>query len=229
MGGILPVNKPTGISSYDVIRAFKKAQNLPSRKVTASKVGHGGTLDPFAGGVLLLLLGKATKRFDEVQKWQKTYVATSFLGECSDTLDKLGKTTKQKDSKRPTLNEIEKYIPKYIGNIEQAVPSYSAAKHKGQPLYKLAREGKEMPKKKKWVEIYDLKILKYEYPRLIFSSTVSSGTYIRQLSYDLLKNLGIDSYLERLERTRIGEISLNTDCCGIESFDDGSWKKFVRS
>lgn len=223
MDGILPVNKPTGISSYDVIRAFKKESGY------RGKIGHGGTLDPFAGGILLLLLGKATKRFDEVQKWQKTYAATSFLGECSDTLDKLGEIIKQKNSKKPTLDEIEKYIPKYIGDIEQDVPAYSAAKHKGQPLYKLAREGKEIPEKKKWVKVYDFTILEYEYPRLIFSSTVSSGTYIRQLGYDLLKNLEVDSYLERLERTRIGEISLNADCCEIGSFNNESWKKFVRS
>lgn len=223
MDGILPINKPTGITSYDVIRAFKKESGYDD------KIGHAGTLDPFAGGALLLLLGKATKKFKEIQKWEKTYVAKAVLGKSSDTLDKTGKIVEQEKFEEPSLEKIEKVLPKYLGKIEQKVPAYSAAKSGGVPLYKLARRGKEIPEKKKLVEIKKLEIINYEFPYLTFSASVSSGTYIRQLAYDWLRELNIESYLEELTRIKIGKINLKTDCCEVESFASGDWKKFVKS
>ncbi len=220
MNGILPVYKPQGISSYDVIRKFKRESGFKG------KVGHGGSLDPFAEGVLLLLLNKATKKFDEIQLWQKSYRATAILGAKSETLDSEGAIKKQIDCPVPKLEEIEFEARSMVGELEQLVPLYSAAKYKGTPLYKLARQGKKVPLKTKWIHIYHISIKKYEFPELEFEADVSSGTYIRQLSYDLLKKLGVESYLKKLIRLSIGKISLEATC-QLDDFKDKNWRDFI--
>ena len=208
MDGILPVYKPVGITSFDVIRAFKRAVHPDF------KVGHGGTLDPFADGVLLLLLGKATKRMNELSALPKTYRAMARLGAGSDTLDVTGTIT-------PGVWEpIDPVVlgaaaEKFVGEIEQEIPDYSATKINGVPRYKLARKGEAMERKSKLVTIHNLVIEKVEGDTVTFTATVSSGTYIRQLSYDIFKSLGIESYLESLTRTRIGDFTLE-QCVATE-------------
>ncbi len=210
---ILPVYKPVGITSYDVIRAFKRAVH-PNYKV-----GHGGTLDPFADGVLLLLLGKATKRMNELSALPKTYRAVARLGKSSDTLDRTGTITPHipgmKGALIPGMSALTKAAEKFVGKIEQVIPEYSAAKVEGVPRYKLARRGVDMDKKYKMVTIHSLLIDKVEDDYVTFTATVSSGTYIRQLSYDLFKSLGVESYLDSLTRTQIGDFSLEK-CVKIE-------------
>ncbi|MFH1244116.1 MAG: tRNA pseudouridine(55) synthase TruB [bacterium] len=215
MDGILPIYKPVGMTSYDVIREFKLhiTRTVPDKY----KIGHGGTLDPFAEGVLLLLLGKATKKMNELAKLPKTYRATAVLGARSDTLDRTGKI-EQCHSVTVSQNQIEVAAKELVGEIEQEIPEYSAAKVKGVPRYKLARRGIEQEKKTKKVTIYDLRLSTYLENRVTFETTVSSGTYIRQLSYDLFKSLGVESYLESLTRTRIGDFSIEK-CCKIDSFE----------
>lgn len=216
------------MTSFDVIREFKKTVHPDF------KIGHGGTLDPFADGVLLLLLGKATKRMDELSALPKTYRAIAKLGASSDTLDRTGMITPLKhytclastsdsESRRAikTLDEIQKVAEKFVGKIEQEIPDYSATKINGVPRYKLARAGKEMEKKSKKVTIYKLEIEKIEGDMVTFISTVSSGTYIRQLSYDIFKSMGIDSYLENLTRTKIGDYCIEV-CMKIEDFKNFS-------
>lgn len=226
MDAILPVYKNVGITSFDVIRQFKRAlkedQNLISHSVWAGKIGHGGTLDPFADGVLLLLLGKATKKMNQLSELPKTYVATAKLGAASDTLDKTGKV-EQYSSVAVSQSEIELAIKKFVGEIEQEIPNYSATKINGVPRYKLARRGEEMERKTKRVTIYDLRFLSYDGDLVTFEATVSSGTYIRQLSYDIFKSLGIESYLESLTRTRIGDYRIE-DCVKIEEFSEAKWR-----
>lgn len=205
MDMILPVYKPVGMTSFDVIRVFKKSVHPDF------KVGHGGTLDPFADGVLLLLLGKATKKMNELQGLPKTYRATAKLGASSDTLDRTGVISEKgegKSEKYPTIVEIQYIAEKFVGEIEQEIPDYSATKVNGVPRYKLARAGKEMEKKSKLVTIYKLEIEKIEGDMVTILCTVSSGTYIRQLSYDIFKSMGIDSYLETLTRTQIGDYKI---------------------
>lgn len=224
MDGILPVYKPVGITSFDVIRAFKRAQ-FTGRDPVKYKVGHGGTLDPFADGVLLLLLGKATKKMNELSALPKTYRAVARLGARSDTLDCTGHIDlrfKVQDL-RLSLEQLNEQGEKFLGEIEQEIPDYSATKINGVPRYKLARAGKEMEKKIKIVKIDDLRFTKIEADMVEFVSTVSSGTYIRQLSYDIFKSLGVESYLESLTRTRIGDITIEK-CCTIEDFSSESWK-----
>ncbi len=220
MNGILAVNKPAGISSYEVIRKFKKESGFQG------KVGHAGTLDPFADGLLLVLLNKATKKFEEIQKWQKVYWAKAIMGASSRTLDSEGEIKPQTNCPTPKLEKIEFEARSLVGGYEQKVPDYSAAKHHGIPLYKLAREGKAVPPRTKWVEIYHISVTSYRFPELEFEADVGSGTYIRQLSYDWLKKMGVESYLVRLTRTSIGKIGLN-QACKIDDFKNENWKKFI--
>lgn len=221
MNGILPVYKPVGITSFDVIREFKR------RIHPDFKVGHGGTLDPFADGVLLLLLGKATKKMNELSDLPKTYRAVARLGASSDTLDKTGTIQTSEDQKaNVSIEEIRHVAEKFVGEIEQEIPDYSATKINGVPRYKLARAGKEMEKKSKKVTIHKLEIEKVEGEVVSFTSTVSSGTYVRQLSYDLFQTLGIDSYLEKLTRTAIGKFKVD-DCVKLEDFNSPKWQDKV--
>jgi tRNA pseudouridine55 synthase len=217
MDGILPVYKPVGITSFDVIRVFKKSVHPDY------KVGHGGTLDPFADGVLLLLLGKATKRMNELSALPKTYRAVAKLGASSDTLDVTGIIKTLKHYTIKSLEEIREVGEKFVGEIKQEIPDYSATKVNGVPRYKLARKGAVMEKKSKRVKVYELRILNYEEDCVTFTTTVSSGTYIRQLSYDIFKTLGIESYLESLTRTQIGDFSIEK-CCQIDDFTSSKWQ-----
>jgi tRNA pseudouridine55 synthase len=213
MDSILPVYKPVDMTSYDVIRAFKRAQHPDY------KIGHGGTLDPFADGVLLLLLGKATKQMNELMQLPKTYRAAARLGAYSDTLDRTGAIDFRNkiQETRFTQAQLEAVKSQFIGEIEQVIPNYSAAKVQGVPRYKLARQGVAMEQKRKKVAIYELRITNYAQDTVTFETTVSSGTYIRQLSYDIFKSLGVESYLESLTRTAIGPYRLD-QCAQIDDF-----------
>lgn len=204
MDKIIPIYKPVGLSSFDLIRKYKREHNFKG------KIGHGGTLDPFACGLVLLLLGKATKEFDEIKKWHKTYLAGLRLGSTSTTGDPAGEITaslKAKDT-ITTKVQIEKVIQGFIGEIDQQIPAYSAAKYKGQPFYKLAKQGKA-PNRSKKVNIKNIEIIAYKYPFLTLRVTVSGGTYIRQLAEDIGKELDIGAYLYYLERQSIGKFSID--------------------
>lgn len=220
MDGILPVYKPVELTSYDVIRAFRRAERPDY------KIGHGGTLDPFAEGVLLLLLGKATKQMNALMALPKTYLATAVLGAKSDTLDRTG-SIEQCHGDKVLRGQIEEAARRFVGEIEQEIPEYSAAKVNGVPRYKLARRGVEQEKKTKKVTIYELEIRKQELGKVTFEARVSSGTYIRQLSYDIFKLLGIESYLESLVRVRIGDFAMD-DCAQIAEFTTEEWQGKVK-
>lgn len=219
--GILPVYKPIGLSSYDIIRKLKGFVD------NKQKIGHAGTLDVFASGVLILLLGDLTSEFDYFQTLSKTYVAGVRFGYSSDSLDIEGEFTKQeKGHDIPKLSEIRTACNKFTGTFEQKVPAYSAAKQDGKKLYELAREGKEIIEKSKEVTVEDIYIIAYKYPLATLRVTCGSGTYIRQLSYDIFQSMGIESMLYSLERTTIGEINLE-DCCTLNDFKTGDWENFL--
>jgi len=194
---ILPVIKSAGMSTYDVIREYKRKTGF------TGKIGHGGTLDPFAEGVVLLLLGKATKQFEEIRKWEKVYLAGIQLGSVSTTGDPEGEISPV-FSKKPTKKEIKQVIKKFIGETEQRVPAFSAAKHKGVPLYKLARQGKIVEKSKK-VNIRKIEFVKYEYPQLVIRVSCAGGTYIRQLAQDIGEQLKTGAFLKTLKREAVGK------------------------
>ena len=203
MDKIIPTYKPVGLSSFDLIRRYKRENDFKG------KIGHGGTLDPFACGLVLLLLGKATKEFDEIKKWDKTYLAGLRLGATSTTGDPSGEVAVTLESKnsKTTKAQIEKVIKGIIGEIDQQIPAYSAAKQDGTPFYKLARQGKKTPERSKKVNIKSIELVTYKYPFLTLRVTASGGTYIRQLAQDIGKQLGIGAYLYYLERQVIGKFT----------------------
>ena len=216
---IILIDKPAGMTSFGVVarvRRVLKEQN-DGKKV---KVGHTGTLDPFATGLLILLAGKATKRSNEFLKKDKEYEATIFLGKKSTTGDPEGELTNISD-KRPSREEIELACQKFIGEITQKVPAFSAVKINGKRAYKLAREGKEVETPTRKVSIYDLEILEYSYPLLKIRTFVSSGTYIRTLGEDIGDALKTGAYLTELRRTKIGDYSIK-DAIKLEDFMNSS-------
>jgi len=221
-GEILLIDKPAGMSSFGVVAQVRRILSENSgwieikgkdgvvrRKRKKVKVGHTGTLDPFATGLLILLVGKATKKANEFLKLEKEYEATIKLGYVSDTGDLEGNISRVADVEDegliPKKKEIEKVVESFVGEIEQRVPNFSAVKINGQRAYKLAREGKmvEMPVRK--VKVYKMEILRYKWPYLSIRCQVSSGTYIRTLGEDIGKALGVGGYLTELRRTQVGE------------------------
>lgn len=215
---ILLVDKPEGVSSFGVVARVRRKlseaagmievkgkDGVVRQKRKKVKVGHTGTLDPFATGLLVLLIGKGTKRANEFLKLDKEYLATVRLGATSTTGDIEGEITEQEVITPPEREQVEKAVRGFVGEIEQKVPVYSAVKINGQRAYKLAREGKqvEMPTRK--VKVYELEILRYEWPELVIRAKVSSGTYIRALGEDIGKALGVGGYLTALRRTQVGE------------------------
>lgn len=201
INAVLCVFKPAGLSSAEVIRRFKRIYAF------RGKIGHAGTLDEFASGVLLLLLGKATKQFDALQQEPKTYEAVVRLGYSSPTLDVEGPLTAAPVFPEPTKEAILAVLPQFLGEIEQAVPAYSAAKHQGKALYAWARAGRTIAKSKK-VQIYALELVSYRYPLLTLRVVCGSGTYIRQLGADVAQQLGTQGFLASLVRTAVGEYTL---------------------
>jgi len=219
MNSLLLINKPIGLSTFDLIRHLKKAIKPDF------KVGHAGTLDVFADGLVVLLLGDATKTFTDFQEHPKTYLATARLGISSPTLDIEGELTIQKNYVSPGRETIEQTIKDFPQKYDQTVPSYSAAKHQGKPLYKHARSGKLLTKTKP-VTIHNLELVAHKNPLVTFKATTSSGTYIRQLSYDLFRKLEIDSFLSNLTRTEIGPYKLQ-NAATLEDLYNQNWKQYL--
>lgn len=223
---ILLIDKPAGMSSFSVVGKVRwvlsreasaflgntsagnagTSGDAPTKAVKKRiKVGHTGTLDPFATGLLILLVGKGTKRCGEFLKLDKEYIAKICLGKVSTTGDPEGEISATETNKIPTMREILNVAKELTGEIMQKVPEYSAVKINGQRAYKLAREGKkvEMPVKK--VTIYEIEVLNYEWPELTVRTKVSSGTYIRQLAMDMGEELGVGAYVTELRRTQVGK------------------------
>ncbi|MDO4612006.1 MAG: tRNA pseudouridine(55) synthase TruB [Candidatus Saccharibacteria bacterium] len=202
---IILVDKPAGISSFGVVaRVRRKLSEEFGHKV---KVGHTGTLDPFATGLLILLSGKMTKKSNDFLKQDKVYEATLKLGETSTTGDPEGEIEKVSD-KIPTKIEIETCLKSFLGEIEQTVPKFSAVKINGRRAYELARKGQDFKTPTRPVTIYDIKIINYNYPTLKIEAHVSSGTYIRTLAEDIGKKLGTGAYLTALRRTKISNFDV---------------------
>lgn len=211
--GILLVDKPVGWTSFDVvakirgqIRAEYTARGEKPTK-RQLKVGHAGTLDPFATGLLIILLGDATKKADEFLKLDKVYEATVRLGQTSTTGDPEGELTAVSD-RQPTQEEIETALKQFVGEITQVPPVYSAIKIDGKRAYKLAREGKEVDIPSRQVTIHSIELLEYTCPEVRIRTHVSSGTYIRTLAEDIGVALEVGAYCAGLRRVTAGSFSL---------------------
>ena len=206
MEEIIFVDKPSGMSSFGAVARVRRL--LSEREGHKVKVGHTGTLDPFATGLLILLAGKATKKAPELTKLDKVYEATIRLGATSSTGDPEGEITITDKKPEISREKIIETLAQFVGEIEQIPPAFSAIKINGQRAYKLARAGKavEMPKRK--VTIYELELLDYASPFLKIRTHVSSGTYIRTLAEDIGEALGCGAYTTELRRTKIADYDI---------------------
>lgn len=209
MQGILLVDKPSDWTSFDVVNYVRRIiATEEGKKPKNVKVGHTGTLDPFATGLLVLLIGKEyTRKADKFSKMDKTYEVTIRLGETSTTGDPEGEISPVSD-KKPDPEEITEAVAKFVGEISQVPPAYSAIKIDGQRAYKLAREGKEVIIEPRTVTINRLDIVSYEYPVVKLIADVSSGTYIRTLAEDIGKELRTGAYTTELRRTVVGSFQV---------------------
>lgn len=215
---ILLIDKPAGMSSFGVVARVRRV--LSERAGKRVKVGHTGTLDPFATGLLVLLIGKGTKRAGEFLKLDKEYEAELRLGYVSSTGDTEGEIVQKVTEERVmavTEEQVREVLDGLIGENMQKVPNFSAVKINGRRAYDLARRGVkvEMPVRK--VKIYDLKLLEFSGGRVKFWCRVSSGTYIRALGEEIGEKLGVFGYLTGLRRTRVGEFEVR-NAVGVEDF-----------
>ncbi|MGC8765404.1 MAG: tRNA pseudouridine(55) synthase TruB [Brevinematia bacterium] len=210
LDGVLPVYKESGYTSYDVIREIKK---IVGEK---QKIGHAGTLDPFARGVLPVVFGRATKAIPFISESEKEYIATIGFGSFTDTDDVTGNVTERFD-KLPSLEEIIKILPQFRGKLKQLPPKFSALRVKGKRAYEIARKGGNVELKERIVEVFHIEILNYNEKEgtLKLKILCSSGTYIRSIARDIGKVLSCGGYLKELERTRSCNLQLK-DCIRLQ-------------
>lgn len=202
MNGIFLINKEANWTSFDICAKVKRLFNT-------KKVGHSGTLDPFAEGLMIVCLGQATKIIPFLEHYNKTYLATIKLGEETDTLDNTGNIIDKKDVLNYSLEEIKNILNSFLGKSQQIPPMFSALKHDGVPLYSLAREGIEIERKPRNIEIFSIELIEYNKPFLTFKCKVSKGTYIRTLAKDIAIKLSTVGHLVKLIRTNIDKFDLN--------------------
>ena len=210
MDGILLIDKPIGWTSFDVVnkvRTIIERSELTPRNKKRYPVGHSGTLDPLATGLLIVLVGSYTKHSAEIGKFDKTYQFTMKLGQISTTGDEEGEKTIQSDH-RPSIIQIRQALDHFSGPIEQIPPAYSAIKIKGQPAYSLARRGQPVEIQSRTVHINSIQLNGYHYPLVELETSVSSGTYIRSLAEDIGNYLKTGAYTVALRRISIGQFNV---------------------
>jgi tRNA pseudouridine55 synthase len=217
MDGFLLIDKPAGWTSHDVVGKLRRITGV-------SRIGHAGTLDPFATGLLIVGVGRScTKRLGEFLGQPKSYEAVAVLGATTATQDKDGKIIVTADASLPTEAQIRAMLPRFTGELRQTPPMFSAKKIDGKKLYELAREGITVERKPVAVTVHSFELLSYDSPRLRFRVNVSSGTYVRTLAHDLGAALGCGAYLEELRRTLIGTCRVE-DAVKIEDVTPENWE-----
>lgn len=202
MNGIININKTKGITSFDVIRKLRKVLKEKS-------IGHTGTLDPLATGVLVVCVGGATRLAQDIEAKEKTYIATLDFGYRTDTLDVTGEVLERKDFVAPTKEDFTAVCESFLGDILQIPPMYSAIKINGQKLYDLARQGIEVERKARPVTISEIKVISFTEKGAIIKCKVSKGTYIRTLIDDIGQKLGTLATMTELLRQEVGEYHIN--------------------
>lgn len=217
-GEILSFNKPYGWTSFQVVSKVRSAisKKLHVKKI---KVGHAGTLDPLATGVLIVCTGKSTKLIDELQSHTKEYIATLKLGATTPSYDKETEEDAVYPTEHITKELVETVLQRFIGTIEQTPPEYSAVKINGKRAYEFARKGKSVELKPKTLVIDSIELLEYNLPEIIIRVVCSKGTYIRALARDIGRELQSGAYLTGLVRTRIGEYKID-ECLDPETFNE---------
>jgi tRNA pseudouridine55 synthase len=217
--GILNLNKPRGPTSHDIVDRVRRLTGV-------RRVGHAGTLDPMATGVLLLCIGKATRVSEYLMAGQKVYRARVRLGVTTDTYDAEGQIVVSIDPVQVSRAEVETALARFRGTIEQVPPMYSALKHEGEPLHKLARQGIEVKREPRQVEIPRLALIEWESPECTLEVTCSPGTYVRALAHDLGQAIGCGAHLTGLARLASGGFRLE-DAVALDTFAqaaaEGRW------
>jgi tRNA pseudouridine55 synthase len=203
--GILLIDKPAGMTSFGVVARIRRV--LSQQIGHKAKVGHTGTLDPFATGLMIIVTGKECRNAGTYSKLDKVYEATIRLGQTSSTGDPEGEITDISE-RQPTVEEIQLALAHFRGEITQRPPAFSAIKINGQRAYKLARAGEVIEMPERQVSIFELELLNYHYPELTIRTHVSSGTYIRTLAEDIGAALGVGAYCTQLRRLSIAEWSI---------------------
>jgi tRNA pseudouridine55 synthase len=209
-GQVILIDKPTHCSSFKVVRKIRQASGV-------KKVGHAGTLDPMASGLLIIATGKKTKSIQEYQCLSKTYSGTITLGKRSASMDLETEIISKTSVAHITEEDIHEVRDKFIGIIQQIPPMYSAVKYKGKSLYHFARKGKEIKREPREISISDFTIEKVNLPEIIFEITCSKGTYIRVIANDFGEKLGCGGLLSSLRRTKIGNYSVE-DALTVDEF-----------
>ncbi len=210
--GLLVIDKPAGMTSHDVVDVVR-------RRFKMKRVGHSGTLDPVATGVLVVLLGKATKLFGQFVHFDKTYEATLRLGVVTDTGDAEGVVVKERDPRAVAADEVRRVFAAFIGQRQQVPPMVSAIKHKGQRLYELARRGIQVERAPRPIKIYELFITRLDLPDVDFTVRCSKGTYVRRLGEEIGEALGVGGFISRIRRTALGPFCI-ADAVSLDDIDE---------
>lgn len=224
VSGVLVVDKPVGLTSHDVVQIIRRGTGI-------RRAGHTGTLDPRASGVLVVLIGPAVRLSEYVSASDKRYQATIRLGSSTDTYDAEGavtaSTTSWNDITEESFNEI---LQKFVGEIEQVPPPYSAVKVKGRRAYDMARQGEEVELEPRKINVYSLEVLEWAPPEVVIDVYCSSGTYVRSLANDMGEQLGCGAHLIGLRRTKSGRFTLR-DAVPLrrlqEAFNAGEWYRYL--
>tara|TARA_Y100000768_G_scaffold52136_1_gene34253 strand:+ start:119 stop:808 length:690 start_codon:yes stop_codon:yes gene_type:complete len=206
-GKVILIDKPINWTSFDVVKYIRKSLEHKF-KIKKIKVGHAGTLDPLATGLLIICIGKQTKNISKYQDLAKTYTGKFKLGESTPSFDAETDVNEKFEYDHITINNLKKLANEFIGNSLQKPPIFSAIKKDGKRLYNYARENKEIEIDKREIQIYDFEILDFNSPYVEFKIDCSKGTYIRTIANDFGKRLNSGSYLYELRRTKIGEFSV---------------------
>lgn len=214
MDGILLINKTTGMTSHDVVMKIRKL-------LKTKKVGHCGTLDPDATGVLVICVNKATKAIQFLTADSKEYIATLSLGKSTDTYDASGKVLEEKEFNG--IKNLEEVLNSFVGKQKQLPPIYSAIKVNGKKLYEYARENKEVEIKPRDIEIKEIELLKVEDNEITFRVLCSKGTYVRSLCVDIANKLGYPGHMKSLMRSQSGDFKLE-DCFTLEDVEQGNYR-----
>lgn len=216
--GFLLIDKPADWTSHDVVGYLRRVTHI-------KKIGHAGTLDPFATGLLIIGIGRdATKQLDSWKEQQKTYQATIHLGATSDTQDSTGILTPTPHATAVPIEELNRVVASFVGNQTQIPPMYSAKKIAGKKLYTLAREGKTIERQPHEITVHSMHIHSYHWPLLNIETSVSVGTYVRTLAHDIGAALGVGAYCEALRRTHIGPYSV-TDALVPSALSHDTWEQ----
>lgn len=209
--GVLLIDKPSGCTSHDVVDRVR-------RKLKMKRVGHAGTLDPLATGLLIILIGKATKVSQYLMSLGKEYDATMLLGQTTDSQDSDGQIMVTREVKDFSKEDIESILNQFVGDQYQLPPMFSAKKINGVPLYKLARKGQEVEREPRFIHISKIKLTEYDLPKIRFCVVCSKGTYVRTIAHDIGEKLGCGAHLIQLRRTHTDHFSIE-NAVTLEDFE----------